>query len=372
MNVLAICTASKSTLITINYQGTLITKKLEFSRHSENLFPLLLETLEEHNLGLKDFDCFGCVVGPGSFTGIRIGLSVIKGFAYANNKPVVAVNSLELLAYNLVAGNDGKNIIAVINAGAGLVYHQAFAVENGDLVSIAEPKVDKFKHFLGYKESNFSADTLVVYSQNGEKGEDYSTELGDSEEFSLESLARAIDNKIKRNEFTTAVEVSPLYLRVSQAEQNYRDLQFVRLGEGDISGIMRIESERDEGDLEWSEVALRQSFANPQFECFGLKNNEELLAIIATISASDEVEILRVKVKKSARLLGLGERLLTSLVDYYKTAGKTSILLEVNERNYPAISLYRKAGFTEVGRRPKYYHNKYDALLFNLDLTIAK
>ena len=65
MNFLAICTVSRSTLISLVVNGENYTEVLEFSRHSENLFPLLTQTLDEHNLTLADFDCFGCVVGPG-------------------------------------------------------------------------------------------------------------------------------------------------------------------------------------------------------------------------------------------------------------------------------------------------------------------
>lgn len=364
MNILAISTASRSTLITINHNNRCINKMLEFSRHSENLFPLLIKTLEENQIALKDFDVFGCVVGPGSFTGIRIGLSVIKGFGYANNKPVVGVNSLELLAHNV--DTEGQ-ILAVINAGAGLVYHQLFESKNGQVVALNEPKLDKFSHFLAYRDTLF--DVEVVYSQNNEKGEDYSSYLGDSADFTLQALNKAILQKVNNKEFLSATALNPLYLRVSQAEQMLKNLTFDRLSEADLTAIMALEVEHDEYDLPWSEVATRQSFDNPSFECYGIKSDDELVGIISVLDNGHNVEILRVKVQKKCRLLGLGQKLLEGLLAIKKVQGVPSIELEVDERNYPAIGLYQKFGFEIVGKRPKYYHNKYDAILMNFALV---
>lgn len=366
MNTLSICTASSATLIAIEYNGEKITKTLAFSRHSENLFPLLIELLDSHNLSLNNFDCFGCVTGPGSFTGIRIGLSVIKAFAFALDKPIVAINSLELLAYNadILEGR----ALSIINAGAGLVYYQYFEKKAGALVATTEPKLDKYTHLADRIKADDGADLGIVYSQNNEKGDNYEAIFGRSQEFSLDSLSRAIENKIKNDDFTNSVEVSPLYLRVSQAEQNIHNAVFSRLTKDDVPSIMAVENQTDSTDLPWSENALSKSFDNPDFECWALKNKDGVLAFVAILNVAGNAEILRVKVAQNARLLGLGERLLRELIANKKAAGCREILLEVNAENFAAIALYKKCGFVEVGRRPKYYHNAVDAILFNLAL----
>ncbi len=369
MNFLAICTVSRSTLISLVVNGENYTEVLEFSRHSENLFPLLTQTLDEHNLTLADFDCFGCVVGPGSFTGIRIGMSVVKGFGFALSKPIVAINSLELLAYNRLNSASSGKILAVINAGAGMVYHQAFRVYEGKLVALYQPKLDTFKHFEAFKQFRFGDDVDVVFCQNDEKGADYSEQLGSSENFSISSLTAAISNKISAHEFTSAVEVSPLYLRVSSAEQNIRDIRFERLSADQIEGICELEGQNDEFDLPWSKGATLDSLNNPDFECYGLTNKDGVWGMISTMNNGSECEILRVVVRKNARELGLSNRLITELVSLKKQEGKTAILLEVNEHNFPAISMYTRNGFVRVGERPKYYHNKDSAILMKLTLN---
>ena len=368
MNILSISTASKSTLISIFYQGKFITRALEFSKHSENLFPLLIDTLEKNDLTLADFDAFGCVIGPGSFTGIRIGLSVVKGFAFALEKPIIAINSLELLAYNEIDNAVDKPILSVINAGAGLVYYQTFAHNLGRLNPLSQPKLDKFEHFVDYLNTEWKDKAQVVYSQNSEKGEDYSTVLGESQDFRLDSLGKAIKSKADEGKFLDAVTVSPLYLRPSQAENNVADLKFSKLSSVDISAIMQLESEHDDFDLEWSEVATLQSMDNPNFTCYGISNNMEMLGFISVMNSSDEVEILRIKVRKKARLIGIGTRLINKVIELSRQNGAKRILLEVNAHNYPAHRMYQKLGFVEVGRRHKYYNNHDDAILMNMVL----
>lgn len=367
MDFLAICTVSRSTLIAMRVGDKTITKVLQFSRHSENLFPLLTQTLDEHKLSLDDFDCFACVVGPGSFTGIRIGMSVIKGFAFALNKPVVTLGSLELLAYNR-RGKTSKSILAVINAGAGMVYHQQFECAGGALSPLYQPKLDKINHFEAFYTTALGGEPEIAYCQNDEKNTDYSAKFGGSQEFLVESLAQAVADKIANGEFTTAVEASPLYLRVSSAEQNIKDLSFERLGSGDIEEIMRLESMGDEFDLPWGRQATLDSLNNPAFECYGLKNSEGLWAMISVMNVASECEILRVVVDKKARELGLGGRIISQIIDLKRGQGMESLFLEVNERNFPALSLYQKSGFQSVGERKKYYKNIDSAILMKLSL----
>lgn len=70
-------------------------------KHSEKLMPAIDHMLADAGLAIQDMDAFGIVNGPGSFTGLRIGMATVKGFAQALGKPVVPVSTLEALAYNL-------------------------------------------------------------------------------------------------------------------------------------------------------------------------------------------------------------------------------------------------------------------------------
>jgi tRNA threonylcarbamoyladenosine biosynthesis protein TsaB len=88
--------------------------------HSETLGPMADECLKSAGIGIKDVDAFCCAIGPGSFTGIRIGAGMIKAFAHASGKPVLGINTLDALAQN-AAGTD-EAVCPVIDARRGEVY----------------------------------------------------------------------------------------------------------------------------------------------------------------------------------------------------------------------------------------------------------
>lgn len=71
-------------------------------RHSILLVPMIDDLLKKARIGLEDIDCFAISIGPGSFTGLRIGVTVVKGLAYALKKPIVAVPTLDVIAWNAV------------------------------------------------------------------------------------------------------------------------------------------------------------------------------------------------------------------------------------------------------------------------------
>ena len=73
--------------------------------HSENLVPMIKEILDNLNLEVSDIDLYGVSIGPGSFTGLRIGIATVKSLAHVFNKPIVGISTLEGLAFNLVHGD---------------------------------------------------------------------------------------------------------------------------------------------------------------------------------------------------------------------------------------------------------------------------
>ncbi len=94
-------------------------KKAEM-RHSVLLVPMIDKLLKKAKIGLKNIDCFAISIGPGSFTGLRIGVTVVKGLAYALKKPIVAVPTLDVIAWNAVKF---KGIICpVLDARKNKVY----------------------------------------------------------------------------------------------------------------------------------------------------------------------------------------------------------------------------------------------------------
>lgn len=110
----------------------------------------------------------------------------------------------------------------------------------------------------------------------------------------------------------------------------------------------------EEFDDFWTFSMLKQELENTNnlnSTYFVVKKNEEIVGFAGIIKIIDEITIMNIVVKKSKRKLGIGSALLQKLIDFSREQKATSITLEVNYKNEPAIALYQKFGFKQVGLR---------------------
>ena len=132
MKILSIDTSSKICTVCI-YEDNNVLIELnndDERTHSQKLMPMIQKAFESVNLTLNDINLIACAKGPGSFTGIRIGIATAKAFSDVKKIPVVGVTSLEGLAYNL--GSSGL-ICSLIDAKNNNVYYGLFEFENNEL-----------------------------------------------------------------------------------------------------------------------------------------------------------------------------------------------------------------------------------------------
>ncbi len=153
MKILAFDTTNATLSVAILFDKKLVAGKniLENNKHSEMLIPVIEECLNQANIWYQDLDAIAFTNGPGSFTGIRVGFSCAKALEISTNLPVIAVNSLEAIAYSyLCSGKKGK-ILVVNDARLEEFFIQEFTIENNQLKPIFEPMmiaVDELKNFL--------------------------------------------------------------------------------------------------------------------------------------------------------------------------------------------------------------------------------
>lgn len=125
MKILAIDTTVKTAAAALVEDGKLVAEySLNTDTHSTTLLPMISSLLSMSGIAVSDLDFFAVSAGPGSFTGVRIGVSTIKGLAFADNIPCVGVSSLEAMAMNFT-GIPGT-IVPVINARNKMVYAAVF------------------------------------------------------------------------------------------------------------------------------------------------------------------------------------------------------------------------------------------------------
>ena len=116
----------------------------------------------------------------------------------------------------------------------------------------------------------------------------------------------------------------------------------------------------------WSYNILKQELENGKSKYFVAKQENEIIGFAGILLIIDEVNIMNIVVRKDKRNLGIGSLLLEKIIDFSEIHNATSITLEVNEKNIPAIKLYKKYGFKQVGLRRKYYNNEDNAILMDL------
>lgn len=113
------------------YQNTGLT-------HSRTLLPMADDLLKNLELAPGDIDAFAASIGPGSFTGIRIGVATVQGMAFALDKPCYGVSTLEAMAWN--ASHIGGLICSVMDARRNQVYNALFRMEDGKMVRLTEDR----------------------------------------------------------------------------------------------------------------------------------------------------------------------------------------------------------------------------------------
>lgn len=106
--------------------------------HSQTLVPVCKALLDNAGVSLAELDGFALAAGPGSFTGLRIGMAAVKGMAFASGKPCYPVSTLEALAYNMV-GFSGT-VCPVMDARRGQVYNALFEAAHGRITRLCEDR----------------------------------------------------------------------------------------------------------------------------------------------------------------------------------------------------------------------------------------
>ncbi len=190
--------------------------------HSVNLMPLVDRVLRENDLSICDIDAFAVNVGPGSFTGIRIGVCTVMGMAMNRHTPCIGVNTLESLAYN-AQGFTGT-ICPMIDARRQESYWSLFGSDGRDVERISDDGAEKVVDIL----TRLPEGTICFVGDGALKNRAMIEEaLGERAVFLPESAMipcaastlKAAKAMAEKGGMQPAYELAPYYLRPSQAEQ---------------------------------------------------------------------------------------------------------------------------------------------------------
>lgn len=220
MKILAIDTSSEicSTAILEN-EEIIDENNLDNGKtHSENLMPLLDELLKRNNIKIKDIDLLACSVGPGSFTGIRIGVSSIKPIAEVLDKKIASVTSLEALAKNVVAKDD-EIIVSLIDARNNQVYCGIFDKDYKLKENyLAEDIEIVIEHLKNYEKIVFVGNGSILH-KDILKSNIENIRFSENNKQYARNVGKIAYKKYLENDLCTADSLMPIYLRKSQAER---------------------------------------------------------------------------------------------------------------------------------------------------------
>ena len=138
MRLLALDTATEACSVALWVDGAvaMAQRRLMVRGHAEALMPMVAAVMAECGLAYGDIDAFAVTRGPGTFTGLRIGLAAARGLALAAERPLIGLTTLEVLAASVPVARRGQSLMAAIDARRDEIYGQVFAT---DLTPLGEP-----------------------------------------------------------------------------------------------------------------------------------------------------------------------------------------------------------------------------------------
>lgn len=366
MKILSIDTASDICGISILEENRLICQFDENTgkTHSENLMPMLEKAMNQANLSLKDMDLLVCDKGPGSFTGIRIGIATVKAFHDSLGIPCTGVNSLEAFAYSIE--QDGF-IASIIDCKNNNCYFALYERKDAEYFEVIAPTAITIEEALDFCEEkisrNFSitfvGDGINTYQELITQKWNKNITLAAPKQNQLNSyyLGLAGYNKFKKNALE---EVLPSYLKKPQAqrqlEEKSKKIEISSMTQEDLEQLASLPF--SDFDDFWTYSILQDELQSENSYYLVAKSNSEIVGFAGIKFLVDKADIMNIAVKKPFRNQGIGSLLLKNLMQLSQEKKITPIFLEVMEENYPAIHLYKKFGFKQIGIRKNYYQGK--------------
>lgn len=219
MRILAIDTSSFPASVSVLENGIVLGEHIirNKKKHSQMIMVMTENMLKELGLDIADIDLFAVSKGPGSFTGLRIGISTVRAFAQALKKPAIEISSLEAIAYNF-SGREGV-IVPMTDALRDEVYTAAYTFTDGELCEIMAPCVMTAPECAAlFEGALFVGDGAIKHSEciennGGVVAPGYLSEVRAS------SVAAAAEQRAAAGDTGVYSDIKPLYLRKSQAER---------------------------------------------------------------------------------------------------------------------------------------------------------
>ena len=226
MNILSLETSAKAVSCAVVSDGIPIASAWQQTglTHSRTLMPMVEAMLKNSDMALRDMDAVAVAAGPGSFTGLRIGIAAAKGLAWGAEKPCIAVSTLEAMATPL-SHLEGQLILCAMDARRQQIYNALFLAQEGALTRLAEDRAIALEELAA--ELAEEARPITIVGDGAALCHDFLSKAGISCHLapvhlraqSAVGVGLAAWPLAQAGAFLTAQELAPVYLRLSQAER---------------------------------------------------------------------------------------------------------------------------------------------------------
>lgn len=228
MRVLAVDTSSNVATVAVMEDELLLGEHIlnHKKTHSQKIMSMIEQLLSDLELSVDDIDIFAASVGPGSFTGLRIGVATVKALAHATGKRVVSVGTLEALAYNVPYAE--HIIVPIMDARRNNVFTASYIWDEG-FKEIGEPEAITIEECVAscgdFLDTVFVGDGATVHRKYIEEqlGEHAIFPHGACLNSRASSVAALALEKAKRGETQSYFEMKPYYIKKSQAERELEE-----------------------------------------------------------------------------------------------------------------------------------------------------
>lgn len=194
--------------------------------HSRTLIPMIDALLKNTDMSVSDLDAVAVNAGPGSFTGVRIGVAAVKGIAFPDNLACISVSTLESMAYNMLYAN--CVVCCVMDARCSQVYNANFRVSGNSIERLCDDRALSIEELT--QELKKTEEQIILAGDGAELCYNSMKEILNNIALApinqriqrASSTAIAAAEKYKNNQTLTPAQLMPLYLRLPQAQRELK------------------------------------------------------------------------------------------------------------------------------------------------------
>ena len=325
--------------------------------HAEALPPMVARVMAQAGIGYVDLGRIAVTTGPGTFTGIRVGLSFARAMGLARNIKVLGINTMIATA---VAVSE-TNTIVVHQAGmSGLFYFY-----DGAEIQLVAPEEIVSRLRSDQLVLGTGAETIVTLSSRHDLKQNPQHDLPSASGFAAYAASQPQPTHMP----------DPVYLREADAKPQKDPLRGLAGLEISPSQDLTLLAKLHAASFEtaWSEMDLAEVLASPGCVALLATSDDGPVGFLIYRAVVDEGEIITICVDPAYQRRGAGLHIVSKTQHLLKSFNISNLFLEVAAANKEAISLYTRAGFEEAGKRKAYYVRKNgateDAIVMRAKLT---